>query len=225
MQNTKTGEIDYWRQLDILSPDEIAKFKPILIGVGGLGSPVVMALAKMGVKQFTIYDDDVVDDHNIPNQMYGINDIGEPKVEAIASVAENFGAESIEKLQERYTDQLLTGPVICSVDTMAARYEIWEGVKYNPSCTLYIDMRMSAESGHIFCIDPNRPEDIEMYESNLRSDEESEELPCTARSIIYNTFLMASLVGRLVKGFVSDGGVFKRQIIVDAVNMKLYPLD
>ena len=55
----------------------------VLIGAGGLGSPVAMYLAAAGVGRIGIVDFDVVDSSNLQRQVaYSTADIGKPKLEA-----------------------------------------------------------------------------------------------------------------------------------------------
>jgi len=55
----------------------------LVIGSGGLGSPVLLYLAAAGVGTIGIIDFDVVDDSNLQRQvLFGVNEIGKPKVEA-----------------------------------------------------------------------------------------------------------------------------------------------
>ena len=57
--------------------------KVLVIGSGGLGSPVLLYLAAAGVGTIGIVDFDVVDDSNLQRQvLFGVNEIGKPKVEA-----------------------------------------------------------------------------------------------------------------------------------------------
>ena len=210
----------FWRQLDIVSPAKLALIKPTMIGVGGLGSPTAMGLAKMGVKEFTIYDDDVVDEHNAPNQMYSLLDIGRPKVDAITEVIESMGG-GVTKKQERYLGQNLSDMVIVTVDNMLGRSRVWDKVKHNPNVPLLIDARMGAEEGRIFAINPRDEEHIKLYENSLYSDEEAVELPCTAQAIIYNTFMIGALVCRLVKGFANSENL-PREITLDSIMYQIY---
>ncbi len=57
--------------------------KVLVIGSGGLGSPVLLYLAAAGIGTIGIVDFDVVDDSNLQRQvLFGVNEIGVPKVEA-----------------------------------------------------------------------------------------------------------------------------------------------
>lgn len=57
--------------------------KVLIIGSGGLGSPVLLYLAAAGVGTLGIVDFDIVDDSNLQRQvLFGVNEIGKPKVEA-----------------------------------------------------------------------------------------------------------------------------------------------
>ena len=55
----------------------------LIIGLGGLGSPVAMYLAAAGVGELTLVDDDVVDLTNLQRQIvHNTGDINHPKVES-----------------------------------------------------------------------------------------------------------------------------------------------
>lgn len=57
--------------------------KVLVIGSGGLGSPSLLYLAAAGVGTIGIIDFDVVDDSNLQRQvLFGVEEIGQPKVEA-----------------------------------------------------------------------------------------------------------------------------------------------
>jgi adenylyltransferase/sulfurtransferase len=59
--------------------------KVLMIGTGGLGSPLGLYLAAAGVGTLGIVDFDVVDDSNLQRQvLFGISDVGRPKIEAAA---------------------------------------------------------------------------------------------------------------------------------------------
>lgn len=57
--------------------------KVLVVGSGGLGSPVLLYLAAAGIGTIGIVDFDVVDDSNLQRQvLFGVNEIGKSKVEA-----------------------------------------------------------------------------------------------------------------------------------------------
>lgn len=57
--------------------------KVLVVGSGGLGSPLLLYLAAAGVGTLGIVDFDVVDDSNLHRQvLFGVGEVGQPKVEA-----------------------------------------------------------------------------------------------------------------------------------------------
>jgi adenylyltransferase/sulfurtransferase len=57
--------------------------KVLVVGSGGLGSPLLLYLAAAGVGTIGIVDFDVVDDSNLQRQvLFGVSEVGSPKVEA-----------------------------------------------------------------------------------------------------------------------------------------------
>jgi sulfur-carrier protein adenylyltransferase/sulfurtransferase len=62
--------------------------KILVVGSGGLGSPLLLYLAAAGIGTIGIIDFDVVDDSNLQRQvLFGVNEVGVPKVEAKAKTA------------------------------------------------------------------------------------------------------------------------------------------
>lgn len=213
--------MDFWRQFDIVRPMEDLKFHINVIGCGGIGSPTTLALAKMGCGNITVYDDDIVENHNIPNQIYRISDIGASKVKSLASIVSDFTGTAIKGDESRINGAgKLHGLVISGVDTMAARKDIWKSVRYKPAIPLYIDARMGAEVCRIYSINPTDPVDVRMYEGTLYDDDTAQQLPCTGRAIIYNVFMIASLICNQVKKFARDEPR-KKEIIFDLATLSL----
>ncbi len=211
----------YWRQLDILAPKDMEHTKVTLIGCGGIGSPTALVLAKMGIPKFTLFDFDDIEEHNIPNQLYPLTSINQPKVIALQSMMEMFSeGPEVRTHRESWDGDFLEGIVISAVDSMKVRKEIWQGVKHDAQFVdLYLEGRMGAEVGSVYAIDPKNETDAKWYEDNfLYDDADALETPCTARAIIYNTFMLAALIGRQVKQHLTGGRV-PREIIMDIGNL------
>jgi molybdopterin/thiamine biosynthesis adenylyltransferase len=206
--------IDYWRQLDLVSPTDL-DFDVTIIGVGGLGSPIALALAKMGCPRITILDDDSVEAHNLPNQLFRLADIGRTKVDALAENLRQYVDADIVAVAERVDgDRGFQGVVISAVDSMASRKAIWDGsVRYRASVALYLDARLGGEVGRVLTLSPTNPERVRSYEETLYSDEEASEDPCTAQATIYTTFGIASLVANQVKRHARSEDLTFDQII------------
>lgn len=52
-----------------------------IIGTGATGSWVALALAKLGVRAIELYDMDLIELHNVPNQLYSKSDVDKFKVD------------------------------------------------------------------------------------------------------------------------------------------------
>jgi len=78
--------------------------KVLVIGSGGLGSPSLLYLAAAGVGTIGIVDFDVVDDSNLQRQvLFGVEEIGKPKVEAAKRRLESLNPHINIKI---YNEQL-----------------------------------------------------------------------------------------------------------------------
>ncbi len=192
-KNKPTSEPDYWRQLDIFAPSNFKK--PItVIGVGATGSYIVWLLAKMGCKDITVYDFDEVENHNLPNQVFGLADVGKKKVDALAKAVEAGTGIKIKAVSKKFTKGSMKGIVFVLTDTMESRKTIWESsVRYQLKVDLMIETRMEAEGGRIYAIKPAMPNQIAAYEKTLYSDAEAEESPCTRRAIAPTVATLAGM--------------------------------
>jgi len=77
-------------EVGLAGQERLARARVLVVGAGGLGSPVLAYLAAAGVGRIGIVDDDAVDITNLQRQiLYETADIGKPKA---ATAAERLHA-------------------------------------------------------------------------------------------------------------------------------------
>ena len=82
-------------EIGILGQLKLAKAKVLIIGVGGLGCPVLQNLAAVGVGKIGIVDGDVVDETNLHRQfLYSLSDCERNKVAVAAEVVSKQNPET-----------------------------------------------------------------------------------------------------------------------------------
>jgi hypothetical protein len=212
--------MEFLRQLDLVSPETL-DIPVHLVGCGGIGSFTALVLSKMGVRHLSLYDPDGIEEHNLPNQLFRVSDVGRPKVDALREILAEFAGLTVEIQPVQVERQRMAGVVISGVDTMQARKTIWQQcIRYRTAIVRYIDARMGAEVARIYAVKPTDPGDIRFYEKTLYHDEEAEALPCTAAAIVYSGFAIASLIGNLVKRLATDEDL-PREVLFDLKTLTL----
>jgi adenylyltransferase/sulfurtransferase len=102
----------------------------LVVGAGGLGSPVLSLLAKSGATHITIVDDDVVEASNLHRQtLYADADIGRSKIECAASTVRALAPElCVEAVEGRFVPatamELLRGHglIVEGADNLATKF-------------------------------------------------------------------------------------------------------
>lgn len=171
-----------------------------VIGAGATGSFVVLALAKLGIKNITVYDFDIVEEHNIANQLYSIQDVGVKKIDALKRIVKENTGIDINTVDERFTNQRVEGYLCVMVDTMASRKEIFNNsIKLKPSVRLAIEPRMGLDMMRLYNIDPINISAHKAYEDTLYGDDTAEVSACgNSMSVITSSLLVASYVVRQI---------------------------
>ncbi len=197
--------MNYSNQTGILPPKNMAGSETTIIGVGGIGSWLALALSKMGLPRIKIYDSDTVEEHNLPSQAFRLEDTGKSKTEATKEVLTAFAGCSVTAIPEDFNGQeRLKDIVICAVDSMDVRIDIWKKyVRYNPNIKLFVEARMGAEELRVYSFKPTDPDLVRRYEEFLYPSSDAHQAPCTEKSIAYTVFTSAGIIGREVKAYLT----------------------
>ena len=190
----------YLRQQDLLPTDRIGSLQVVLIGAGAIGSAVALCLGKMGLGELLVYDNDVVDEVNLAGQLYRNDDIGRPKVEALAELLASMTTTEVTPIPALFDGRCMTIVTISAVDSMRSRRRIWNHLRGRREVEVYVDSRMGGLVGEIHVVRPGSPLEEASYRATLHRDDEALPERCTARSIAFNTMGIAAQVGSLVRG-------------------------
>ena len=148
-------EIGYQGQL------KLKQAKVCVVGVGGLGNPITIRLAAMGVGKIRIVDRDVIELSNLHRQtMFNEGDIGQVKVETAAKKLRKLNSDIvIEELPVSVNDytalDIVDGcdVVIDALDSVNARYSL------NKACIEkkipFVTGAAVGVTGQLFTILPN----------------------------------------------------------------------
>jgi len=192
------------RHLDVFSPEKFGSSKVAIIGCGATGSAVALQLAKLGVRNIHLWDDDEVADHNLANQMFKMSDVGRKKVNALADVLKDFADldATVHDCRVEGGERDLGQYVFVLTDTMSSRKEIFDkSIRLNPSCRAMIETRMSADMMMVYAINPISPNDIAEYAKTLYDDEQTETTTaCGASTTVVSTATI--LAGMAVWEFI-----------------------
>ena len=213
--------MDLIRHMELFNPYEF-KDNVTIIGAGATGSWLALSLAKLGIENITVYDFDVVEEHNIPNQAYNLKSfdgdghIGVPKVKALWDMVFLATGTQINIKNEKYTNQRLSGIVFLMVDSMEERKRIWENsIKFKPSIRLLVEPRMGLDVGRVYNVIPTDMQHIEQYEATYYSDDVAEVSACGASMTVISTALgISSWCVRQLINF-HNGEELDNEILID----------
>jgi len=109
-------------------------FKASIIGAGGIGTYAALLLSIEGA-ELTIYDPDIIEEHNLNRQFLYENCIGCSKAKVLAEKLEKITGNKANPITERFTHLNLETDILLScVDNWRSRKAIFsEALKYNIS--------------------------------------------------------------------------------------------
>ena len=125
-------------EVGLAGQERLSRARVLVIGAGGLGSPVLAYLAAAGVGRIVVIDDDAVDVTNLQRQiLYDTADVGEPKAHRAAERLRALNPQiAIDALATRFTASnarelvRIVDVVVDGSDTFSTRYLV------NDACVL-----------------------------------------------------------------------------------------
>lgn len=174
---------NYLRHIKVFDPDVFGDQRVDVVGVGATGSRVVMNLARLGVKNIHAWDDDKIEAHNLPNQQFGVEDVGDNKAEAIRRRAKTEAMIDLVAHPEKFDGSKPLGSfVFLLTDTMSSRRQIWDtAIKMKLAVKLMVETRMGIDVGRIYALEPTNPSHIKAWEATLCDDKKAQASACGAQ--------------------------------------------
>lgn len=160
----------------------------LVLGVGGLGSPVAMYLAAAGVGKLILVDDDKVELTNLQRQIaHGTEDIGTAKVSSAAATLKSINPDiDVVTVEQRLTSEDL-GEWVAKVDLVldcTDNFDTRFGV--NQACVTHQKPLVSGSAirleGQVAVFDP-RQQDSPCYRCLYREGSD-ENLTCSESGVL-----------------------------------------
>lgn len=160
----------------------------LIVGVGGLGSPVAMYLAAAGIGHLILVDDDVVELTNLQRQIVHTTEtLGKPKVESAKSALSGLNPDTrITTINRRLTDEELVEQiarvdlVLDCTDNFSTRFAI------NDACVAHKKPLVSGAAirleGQVAVFD-SRQDDAPCYRCLYREGSD-ENLTCSESGVL-----------------------------------------
>lgn len=176
------------------STDWFGELRTITIGgAGTIGTWLSVLLARTGGHTLHIFDDDVIETHNMAGQLFRKSDIGKKKVDALKDLIfdlTDHDDETIFACDTRIDDTTDVTPVCMSCfDSMKARRDLFTAWCKLEDREIFIDGRMSVENYEIYTV---KKGDEESYLETLFEDDTIPPQICSLKS--------TSHVGALIGG-------------------------
>lgn len=136
--------------------NRINKATALIGGCGAIGSQTAVTLARIGINRIIVVDNDILEEHNIYNQIYKRNQIGKSKVEALKEIIEGISETELiviqTKIQETELSKFKPTVLLGCFDNIGARFYL----NYIAISMLipYIDAGIEGYSGSVRTILP-----------------------------------------------------------------------
>src|SRR3972149_8693590 len=189
--------INFKRQKEIFDPLIFQK-SVVIAGLGNIGSQTAVALTRLGLKDFYLYDHDIVEEHNLSSQSFFIDQLKKPKVEMIKEILRNINKNiSVLALREKYNGDTSFGDIlIVAVDSMKERKRIWKNLyKRNIRPELIIDGRMGGPQLEIYTC-----KNLEEWEDTFVDNPSND--PCGGLYFISASMTIGAFIANQIRRYI-----------------------
>lgn len=220
--------MDLSKSYEFFSPEKYDG-KIHIVGCGSVGSTIAENLARCGVKKMVLWDFDVVEQHNIVNQMFRQQDVGKSKVEALKDILCDINPEissTVELQPKGWQGKLMSGYIFLCVDNIELRKKIVEQHMDSPYVKAVFDFRTLLESAQHYAADwSNRKMKQTLLDSmQFTHEEATAETPVSACGVTLGVATTVRLVCALgVNNFINfvKGNGIKKFVMIDGFNYVL----
>ena len=144
--------MDLNKSLEFFDPSKV-KARCHIIGCGSIGSNVAELLVRYGIEDIVLWDFDIVEPHNIANQLFYQDQVEMPKTAALKDILEDINHDVKLKLKGKYENTPLEGYIFMCVDNVDVRRELVEANWYNPEIIAIFDFRTTLLEGQCYFAD------------------------------------------------------------------------
>lgn len=210
------------RQLGLIDPVKL-QFNIGIIGAGSIGGWTALGLLKLGCKDLTVYDFDIVEEQNVGPQLYSPLDIGKDKIDALKKNLFTITGELLKtsksKIDEKTKWNHPHNLYISALDTIKSREDLFNTIQGQKG--YFIDGRMEANEVQVFVVNLENKEDVERYKKTLFKEDSVEPITCSMRSVVYNCLFVSSLITDVV-AHLGNGDPIPFNLEADLKNFELY---
>ncbi len=106
-------------ELGIEGQEKLLASHALVIGAGGLGSPVALYLGSAGVGRITVVDHDTVDATNLQRQIaHTLARVGQPKAESVRTAIAQINPDPVVSVVNQRADEALLDTLVAQADVV-----------------------------------------------------------------------------------------------------------
>jgi adenylyltransferase/sulfurtransferase len=182
--------------LDGWDKNKVANTTVLIGGIGATGSQAVVTLARIGIGKIIVIDNDVLEKHNIGNQVYLKKHIGMSKVDALKEIIDEINSTIVVgvkgKVQNVDFEKLNPDIFFGNFDNHGARFLL--NYEAFTSKKPYIDVGIENLTGSLRFVIPEKTACMECWGSMVKENERK--IGCSEQ-VIPSAYFVASYASNL----------------------------